>query len=139
MLIEEIRLRPAWRSQWPSFLLILLSGLVYLIIHHPWVQLFAPYFVAYLVLKILIRRCNRSYMIGPKGVEVQIGLFQVNMTRIEYRHIRGVNLRQSLFNRLMSIGQILVSTSGMESELIISDINTPACFADIIKNRLKEL
>jgi uncharacterized membrane protein YdbT with pleckstrin-like domain len=139
MLIEEIRLRPAWRSQWPSFLIILLSGLVYLIIYHPWVKLFVPYFVAYLVLKILIRRYNRSYMIGPKGVEVQIGLFQVNMTRIEYRHIRGVNLRQSLFNRLMSIGQILVSTSGMESELIISDINTPACFADIIKNRLKEL
>ena len=78
-------------------------------------------------------------MIGPKGVEVNIGLFYRDMTRIEYRHIRGVNLRQSLLNRLMSIGQILVSTSGMDTELIISDIKKPVYFTDIIKSRLKSL
>ncbi|MBT4195222.1 MAG: PH domain-containing protein [Gammaproteobacteria bacterium] len=78
-------------------------------------------------------------MIGPKGVEVNIGIFYRDMTRIEYRHIRGVNLRQSLFNRFMSIGQILVSTSGMDTELIISDINRPVYFTEIIKNRLKGL
>ena len=78
-------------------------------------------------------------MIGPKGVEVNIGIFYRDMTRIEYRHIRGVNLRQSLFNRLMSIGQILVSTSGMDTELKISDIKRPVYFTDIIKNKLKDL
>ncbi|MBT4195128.1 MAG: PH domain-containing protein [Gammaproteobacteria bacterium] len=78
-------------------------------------------------------------MIGPKGVEVSIGIFSRDMTRIEYRHIRGVNLRQSFFNRLMSIGQILVSTSGMDAELVISDIKKPVYFTDIIKSRLKDL
>ena len=136
---DEIVLRPAWRSQWFTILLLIISISGYLLIYNPWLQLFLSFSICYFILKILARRYGRSYMIGPKGVEVNIGLFYRNMTRIEYRHIRGVNLRQTLFNRLMSIGQILVSTSGMDTELIISDIKRPVYFTDIIKNRLKDL
>jgi uncharacterized membrane protein YdbT with pleckstrin-like domain len=136
---DEIVLRPAWRSQWFTILLLIISISGYLLIYNPWLQLFLSFSICFFILKILARRYGRSYMIGPKGVEVNIGLFYRNMTRIEYRHIRGVNLRQTLFNRLMSIGQILVSTSGMDTELIISDIKRPVYFTDIIKNRLKDL
>ena len=136
---DEIVLRPAWRSQWFTILLLIISISGYLLIYNPWLQLFLSFSICYFILRILARRYGRSYMIGPKGVEVNIGLFYRNMTRIEYRHIRGVNLRQTLFNRLMSIGQILVSTSGMDTELIISDIKRPVYFTDIIKNRLKDL
>ena len=136
---EEIVLRPAWRSQWPAILLLIISISGYLLIYNPWVQLFISILICFLFFKILARRYGRSYMIGPKGVELSIGIFSRDMTRIEYRHIRGVNLRQTLFNRLMSIGQILVSTSGMDTELIISDIKRPVYFTDIIKNRLKDL
>ena len=136
---EEIFLRPAWRSQWSTILLLIISIAGYLLIYNPWLQLFLSFSICYFILRILTRRYGRSYMIGPKGVEVNIGIFYRDMTRIEYRHIRGVNLRQTLFNRLMSIGQILVSTSGMDTELIISDIKRPVYFTDIIKNRLKDL
>ena len=136
---DEIVLRPAWRSQWFTILLLIISISGYLLIYNPWLQLFLSFSICYFILKILARRYGRSYMIGPKGVEVNIGIFYRDMTRIEYRHIRGVNLRQTLFNRLMSIGQILVSTSGMDTELIISDIKRPVYFTDIIKNRLKDL
>jgi uncharacterized membrane protein YdbT with pleckstrin-like domain len=136
---DEIVLRPAWRSQWFTILLLIISISGYLLIYNPWLQLFLSFSICYFILRILARRYGRSYMIGPKGVEVNIGIFYRDMTRIEYRHIRGVNLRQTLFNRLMSIGQILVSTSGMDAELIISDIKRPVYFTDIIKNRLKDL
>ena len=136
---EEIVLRPAWRSQWLTIVLLIISISGYIVIVNPWLQLFLSFFICFFFFKILARRYGRSYMIGPKGVEVNIGIFYRDMTRIEYRHIRGVNLRQSLFNRLMSIGQILVSTSGMDTELIISDIKRPVYFTDIIKSRLKNL
>ena len=136
---DEIVLRPAWRSQWFTILLLIISISGYLLIYNPWLQLFLSFSICYFILRILARRYGRSYMIGPKGVEVNIGIFYRDMTRIEYRHIRGVNLRQTLFNRLMSIGQILVSTSGMDTELIISDIKRPVYFTDIIKSRLKDL
>ena len=136
---DEIVLRPAWRSQWFTILLLIISISGYLLIYNPWLQLFLSFSICYFILRILARRYGRSYMIGPKGVEVNIGIFYRDMTRIEYRHIRGVNLRQTLFNRLMSIGQILVSTSGMDTELIISDIKRPVYFTDIIKSRLKNL
>ena len=136
---EEIHLRPAWRSQWPTILLLIISISGYILIYNPWAQLVLSILICFLFFKVLTRRYGRSYMIGPKGVEVNIGIFYRDMTRIEYRHIRGVNLRQSLFNRLMSIGQILVSTSGMDTELVISDIKRPVYFTDIIKNRLKDL
>ena len=136
---EEIVLRPAWRSQWFTIVLLIISISGYIVIVNPWLQLFLSFFICFFFFKILARRYGRSYMIGPKGVEVNIGIFYRDMTRIEYRHIRGVNLRQSLFNRLMSIGQILVSTSGMDTELVISDITKPVYFTDIIKSRLKNL
>ena len=136
---EEIVLRPAWRSQWLTIVLLIISISGYIVIVNPWLQLFLSFFICFFFFKILARRYGRSYMIGPKGVEVNIGIFYRDMTRIEYRHIRGVNLRQSLFNRLMSIGQILVSTSGMDTELVISDITKPVYFTDIIKSRLKNL
>ena len=136
---EEIFLRPAWRSQWSTILLLIISIAGYLLIYNPWLQLFLSFLICFFFFKILARRYGRSYMIGPKGVEVNIGIFYRDMTRIEYRHIRGVNLRQSLFNRLISIGQILVSTSGMDTELVISDIKKPVYFTDIIKSRLKDL
>ena len=136
---EEIVLRPAWRSQWLTIVLLIISISGYIVIVNPWLQLFLSFFICFFFFKILARRYGRSYMIGPKGVEVNIGIFYRDMTRIEYRHIRGVNLRQSLFNRLMSIGQILVSTSGMDTELVISDIKKPVYFTDIIKSRLKNL
>jgi uncharacterized membrane protein YdbT with pleckstrin-like domain len=136
---DEIVLRPAWRSQWLTILLLIISISGYLLIYNPWVQLVLSIIICYFFFKILARRYGCSYMIGPKGVEVSIGIFSRDMTRIEYRHIRGVNLRQSFFNRLMSIGQILVSTSGMDAELVISDIKKPVYFTDIIKSRLKNL
>jgi len=136
---EEIVLRPAWRSQWPTILLLIIFVFAYLLIYNPWLQLLLSFLICFLFFKILARRYGRSYMIGPKGVEVNIGIFNRDMTRIEYRHIRGVNLRQSFFNRLMSIGQILVSTSGMDAELVISDIKKPVYFTDMIKSRLKDL
>ena len=136
---EEIVLRPAWRSQWLTIVLLIISISGYIVIVNPWLQLFLSFFICFFFFKILARRYGRSYMIGPKGVEVNIGIFYRDMTRIEYRHIRGVNLRQTLFNRLMSTGQILVSTSGMDTELVISDIKKPVYFTDIIKSRLKDL
>lgn len=136
---DELVLRPEWRSQWFTILLFIISISVYLLIYNPWLQLFLSFFICFFFLRLLARRYGRSYMIGPKGVEVNIGIFYRDMTRIEYRHIRGVNLRQSLFNRLISIGQILVSTSGMDSKLIISDIKKPIYFTNSIKNRLKDL
>lgn len=136
---DEIVLRPAWRSQWLTILLLIISISGYLLIYNPWLQLLLSFFICLFFFKILSKRYGRSYMIGPKGVEVNVGIFYRDMTRIEYRHIRGVNLRQSLFNRLMSIGRILVSTSGMDTELIISDIKKPIYFTNIIKSRLKDL
>ena len=136
---DEIVLRPAWHSQWLTILLLIISISGYLLIYNPWLQLLLSFFICLFFFKILSKRYGRSYMIGPKGVEVNVGIFYRDMTRIEYRHIRGVNLRQSLFNRLMSIGRILVSTSGMDTELIISDIKKPIYFTNIIKSRLKDL
>ena len=136
---KEIYLRPAWRSQWVTMLLIFLSVLAYLVFINPWAQLLLPVFIVYLILKMLIIRFSTLYMIGPKGVEQHIGILSQDMTRYEYRHIGGAYLRRSIMNRLMGLGHITVATSGTDADLRIKDIKNPQYYVDLIINRLKEL
>ncbi len=136
---EEIYLRPAWRSQWVTMLILLFSIIAYQIINNPWSQLLAPFFIGYLLLKILVVRFSTLYMIGPKGVEKHVGILSQDMTRIEYRHIRGANMRRSITNRFMGLGHITVATSGMDEDVHLSNIKTPQYYVDIIIGRLKNL
>jgi hypothetical protein len=166
---KEYKLRPAWRSQWKSILLLMFLPYAYLSVQnsevvinyllqidydiktilapypnaHPmiqqtyhWINYIVPAWMSYLFLVILYRRYSRRYQIMPYGVEIKIGLIQRNQTRLEYTHTRGVNLSQTIFERIVGFGDIHVATSGVDTELLITGIIKPSFYTDIIKERL---
>jgi hypothetical protein len=92
-----------------------------------------------LLLTALYRRYYKHYLIGPFGVEVYIGIIQRNVTRLEYTHTRGVTLHQSIFERILGYGDIQVSTSGVETELLIDDVKNPQRFSEEIKQRMMKM
>ena len=83
---------------------------------------------------------SRSYFIGPKGVEATFGVISRDQTRIEFKHIRGVKLRQGIAQRLIGYGTIEIATSGSEgSEIRFWGIARPRRILSVLRERSKEL
>jgi len=134
--VSEIYFRPAWRSQWFKILLLLVGVGVYFKVDNEWMHLLLLVFIGVLLIKTLVQRYDRRYMIGPMGVELHVGILSRDFTRIEYRHIRGAHMRQSLRQRLLKTGQIEISTAGSDEHLLMDDVKNPVFYTNIIKSRL---
>ena len=79
-----------------------------------------------ILLRILYALYSRTYFIGPRGVEATFGIIAKEQTRIEFKHIRGVKLRQGMIERLLGYGSIEIATSGSDgSEIRFSSISRP--------------
>ncbi len=163
---NEIYLRPAWRSLLPElfvsivfFLAILnmdsllsllginvLQSTLYQIFQRTFSRdmavlvfqgLFSVVFVVY-VMKMLLFRYSHWYFIGPKGVESNVGIISKDQTRIEFKHIRGANMRQTFLGRFVGYGTIVIPTSGQE-EVVFQDISKPGEVLSELRNRLRVL
>lgn len=142
---NEIRFRPAWRSQLGRMVSILLGLAIFLfadrllgllqidrlllLLQHEGllgsaftlsgylskgVSLIGLGFAGVAVLSAGFFIYSHDYFIGPRGIEENEGIFSKDQRRIEFKHIRGVNLRQSIVERLLGIGTLDVATSGGE-------------------------
>lgn len=115
-----------WRLNW-GMLLMSIQGFLVLISAH-------------FVLKALLVKYTHRYFIGPKGIEARLGIISIAETRIEYMHIRGVSLRQSIIERLLGYGSIEVATSGTDgSEIKFMNIANPSKIQATLKARLKSM
>jgi hypothetical protein len=163
---EEIYLRPAIQSQVWNMLLLVGTLIVYLNIEttlltvgldqlqtmiyqllsrtFPWDMTVAYagklilFFVVLLAWTIFYNLVSRKYMIGPKGVEASIGLFNKDEPRVEYAHIRGVRAKRSILQRLLFYGDILIATSGTAEagDVTFKNIALPTKYKKILKERM---
>jgi hypothetical protein len=163
-----IYLRPAIQSQLWNVLFILVALWIYVYLESlmmligidalhatlynligktfPWVT--TVFFLEKLVLLIALLLCwsvfynlaSRSYMIGPKGVETTIGLFNKDESRVEFKHVRGMKLRRAWYQRLLFYGTIEIATSGTDgSEIRFRHIARPRKYMAIVKERAKNV
>ena len=87
---------------------------------------------------IFYNLASRAYMIGPKGVETSVGMFNKDEMRVEYKHVRGMRVRRSFIQRLLFYGTIEIATSGTdESEIKFRNISNPKKYMAILKERTK--
>jgi len=81
---------------------------------------------------------SHKYYIGPWGIEANTELISKDQRRIEYRHIRGVNLRQGIVERALGIGTLDIATSGAEeSEVQFWGVSNPSKLLGILRERLR--
>jgi len=169
---EDIRFRPAWRSQLVSMILAFLGTILYAFSDNV-LKLFGAdvvytmlgnmgwYFdrqiliqvtaflglgiAIYLGLVMLYAIYSRDYFIGPKGIEATIGLISKDQTRIEFKHMRGVNLKQGIIERLLGLvglgyGTIEIATSGSDgAEISFRGVANPKRLLGVLRERLKAL
>ena len=71
--------------------------------------------------KVLWVIYNSKYIVDERGVEAQVGLVSLNLRqpRLRYEDIRGVEPNQTIIERILGIGTVLIG-SAMTSEVEIS-------------------
>ncbi len=96
--------------------------------------------------KILINIYDAKYIIDERGVEAQIGLVSLNLRqpRLRWEDIRGVEPNQTIWERLLGIGSVLVgSAMTQDVEIVMTGVANPRAVQLLIggerDRRLREL
>ncbi len=90
---------------------------------------------AFVLSKILINVYDAKYIIDEMGVEAQVGLVSLSLRqpRLRYEDIRGVEPNQTIVERLLGIGSLLIgSAMTQDVEIVMEGIANPRAVQRLI-------
>jgi uncharacterized membrane protein YdbT with pleckstrin-like domain len=118
--------RPAWRNYWFPILIGLLSLPVFGI-------------GALILLWVIIQRYGNRYYVEKSKIESRAGIISKELRSIRLENLRDVHLKQSVMQRLFSVGDLAFSSSGQSTqEVIFSGICAPQALKDLIEDYLHQ-
>ncbi len=145
---------PTWRSQ--LLRLIAYFVLCFLTVYASWyypklviasplfpigrtmLYLYCPILIlipGFLLIRILLTMYNSKYIIDERGVEAQIGIVssQLRQPRLRWEDIRGVEPIQTITERLMNIGTVVVGSAMNDSvEIVMTGVENPKAIQILI-------
>lgn len=90
----------------------------------------------FMLLKILVYIYDSKYIIDGRGVEAQVGLVSLSLRqpRLRYEDIRGVEPNQTLLERILGIGSVLIgSAMTQDVEIVMEGISDPRAIQLLIQ------
>ncbi len=118
------KVRPAWRFQWATILLaIVVLALSIMAVVSSWgsesrstlfliiAAIFGVTFV-FLCLMIVYQHYSWRFAVDDLNIESRKGIIARNVNSIRIMDLRNVNVRQSIIQRLLGIGNVEFSSSG---------------------------
>ena len=73
-----------------------------------------------------IFRYRRLYTITNQRVYMRVGLIANNTSEMELRHIRGMNVYQNIFERMLGVGTVeIISAADGGAEVVFQGISNP--------------
>jgi uncharacterized membrane protein YdbT with pleckstrin-like domain len=135
-------LRPTWRSQSGTLILIALSALITLVgVADPgnWggiVTVIGLLGLAILTVLLLYRHYAHRYYIEEGRIEHQVGIIGRHIRSVRLADLRNVNLRQGIIERMLGIGTLEFSSAGGSGiEVTWSGVRNPTD----LKRHIEEL
>ena len=115
--------RPAWLNQWWQIGIIFLLPIVFVLAYLNGNQYFSPdnlrvvYVVivavfVYLAVVVIYRRYSWAYTIDNETIESREGVIARKVKSIRIRDLRNINVNQSLWQRLVRVGDVEFSSAG---------------------------
>lgn len=153
--VQRVVIHPTWRAQlftligylilfWVTIIVSNLEEDVFviegnlfnifgyeLVLHFPWLSMIN----LAVLFKLLFFMYNAKYLVDDQGVEAQIGLWSNNLRqpRLRYEDIRGVEPKQTILERILGIGTLMVgSAMTFEVEIEMSGIANPRAIQHLI-------
>ena len=133
-------LRPAWRNfmEWWLLFVILAALTVFLCVRYAtpyWTVLVSllPLLVAY------VKRMSIEVVIKREEVSMDQGLVSKRSVEIGMKEIRSIQVKQTMLQRILGVGDLLVDSSGTdEYEIIVGGIERPKEVRDTIQTLQRE-
>ncbi|MBI3422626.1 MAG: PH domain-containing protein [Acidobacteria bacterium] len=88
----------------------------------------------------LIRHLKRNhiiYTLRPEKIELEQGLFSRTSQNLALRHINNVSIYQSLPDRLLGIGDVLIDSVGTADKITLKSVRNPRQYANLILTQLR--
>ncbi len=115
--------RPAWLNQWWQIAIAVLLPFVFVLAYLKGHQYFSSenlrvVFVVivavfvYLLAVVIYRRYSWAYTINGETIESREGLIARKVKSIRIQDLRNINVKQSLWQRLMGVGDVEFSSAG---------------------------
>lgn len=133
--IEQVihRVRPSWQYFWPWFLLMGIT-MIALAEMGQW-SLNLLSFLMWVGL-ILFLRFRHLYLVSNTRVISREGLIARYEVEIQLRHIRAFNVKQSVIGRILSYGDIEISSAADSAiKVVLKGVSSPY----ELKERIREL
>jgi uncharacterized membrane protein YdbT with pleckstrin-like domain len=141
------RFRPQWRYQWLALLgmaagiaatvllrLAIVPSLPVKLAHA--IEVGGAALAAYLVLLMLFRRFSWLYTIDAEGIESSHGLIARRVQSIRIRDLRNINIRQTVMQRLLDVGDVeFSSAAGGDVEVIFYGAPDPMGLKEYVQAR----
>lgn len=115
--------RPAWLNQWWQIGIMFLMPFVFILAYLKGHQYFSSenlrvvYVVivvvfVYLIAMVIYRRYSWAYTINGETIESREGLIARKVSSIRVRDLRNLIVKQSLWQRLVGVGDVELSSAG---------------------------
>ncbi len=155
MVKSELVIPKVWRSELSGIIFFLFSSVLAVWLSHTfpasvitgrlfsissytfYLSLPLLWFVPFITLVIVTARIyNVRYIVDSRGVEALIGRLSLNqrITRVRYEDIRSIETDQSLWERALDIGTVLISTAASSDvEVTLEGIAAPKEVQDMLQ------
>ncbi|MCI0692081.1 PH domain-containing protein [candidate division KSB1 bacterium] len=142
-------LRPAWRSQWFLMILAIVLLLIpllpvieslragtdwHLALNPGLAMLGVPFLIVCLIM--IYRHFSYLFTVDGSSIESRHGIIAREVSSIRVEDVRSINVKQSLFQRLLFIGDVEFSSAASpEAEVVFKKISTPMR----VKRKIQEM
>jgi membrane protein YdbS with pleckstrin-like domain len=84
-----------------------------------------------------IRHKHKVFTLTTTKLEIRTGIFSKVAQSIPLRHIDNVEVSETLKERLIGIGDVLIDSAALDSKMVMDNINNPRKYADLIMDQLQ--
>jgi membrane protein YdbS with pleckstrin-like domain len=77
------------------------------------------------------------YTLTGAKLEIRTGIFSKDTKNIPLRHIDNVEVSETLKERLIGIGDVLIDSAALDTKMVLNNIKDPRKYADMIMDQLR--
>jgi membrane protein YdbS with pleckstrin-like domain len=79
------------------------------------------------------------YTLTGAKLEIRTGIFSKDAKNIPLRHIDNVEVSETLKERLIGVGDVLIDSAALDTKMVMNNIKNPRKYADMIMQQLQYL
>jgi membrane protein YdbS with pleckstrin-like domain len=95
----------------------------------------AVFFIRPIIRHMRLKRT--VYTLTGAKLEIRTGIFSKDTKNIPLRHIDNVEVSETLKERLIGIGDVLIDSAALDTKMVMNNIKDPRKYADIIMEQLQ--